>query len=534
MNYRLLYLLIVFLFSLSFTDCAKKGFPSGGKLDSIPPVLLKSNPENYTTNFSGSEIRISFDEYIKLKDLNKNLLISPPATYAPVITPLSTSKTLKIQIQDTLKENTTYSFNFGNSIVDNNEENAFEYYKYVFSTGDYIDSLKLSGTIKDAELLNPVFPATVLLYEVNDTFKDSLIYTEKPTYIATTTDSIGSFELTNLKEGTYLLLALKDKGNDYLFQPKVDKIAFEKTYVTLPTDSSYTLKLFKEAPEYKPANPKHDSKNHILFGYEGTADSLSIELISDVPPNFTSKLFKDRTTDTLHYWFKPSLEVDSLLFVAKNRGRTDTLKTRIRDLYTDTLNLKSVSPQVLIPKDSVILAANTPLTSFVPELISVTDKDTVAVETSVRINAKKNTVSVFFPKQESQTYTLKVLPGAITDFFETTNDTLQQIFRTQALSDYGTLSLTLANADEFPLIVQLVDAKFNVVSERTVTENIPVSFDYLKPALYYVRIIYDTNANGIWDTGNFLERRAPERIVYYPTQLEVRANWSLKETFTLE
>ncbi|OAB80058.1 hypothetical protein ULVI_04775 [Cochleicola gelatinilyticus] len=529
-----MYLFIAFLFSLSFTDCAKKGFPSGGKLDSIPPVLLRSTPENYTTNFNGNEIRITFDEYIKLKDLSKNLLISPPATYAPIITPLSTSKTLKIQIQDTLKENTTYSYNFGKSIVDNNEENPFEYYKYVFSTGDYIDSLTLSGTVKDAELLTPSFPATVLLYEINEVFKDSLIYTEKPTYITTTTDSIGSFELTNLKEGSYLLLALKDKGNDYLFQPKVDKIAFEKTYVTLPTDTTYTLNLFKESADYRVINPKHESKNHILFGYEGNADSLTIEVISEVPSGYTSRLFKDRSTDTLHYWFKPSVEVDSLLFLAKNRGKTDTLKARIRDLYVDTLNIKNVSPQVLTPKDSVILAANTPLTSFASELITVTDKDTVAVEASVKINRTNNTLAVFFPKLESQSYTMNVLPGAITDFFETTNDTLKYTFRTQALSDYGTLSLTLSNAREFPLIVQLVDAKFKVVSEKLVTENTVVDFDYLKPASYYLRIIYDTNANGIWDTGSFLDRRAPERVVYYPSQLEVRSNWSLQETFTLE
>ena len=135
MKHRLLYIPIVLLFLLSFTDCAKKGSPSGGIKDSIPPVIVKSNPENYSINFSENEIRIYFDEYIKLKDLQKELIVSPPLKYPPTITPLSTSKVLKIKIDDTLKENTTYSFNFGNSIVDNNEENAFKYFKYVFSTG---------------------------------------------------------------------------------------------------------------------------------------------------------------------------------------------------------------------------------------------------------------------------------------------------------------------------------------------------------------------------------------------------------------
>ena len=126
MKHRLLYIPIAFLFMLSFVDCAKKGTPSGGPRDTIPPVIVRSSPENYSTNFTGDEIEIRFDEYIKLKDLTKELIISPPMKYTPIITPLSTSKTLKIKLIDTLKPNTTYSFNFGKSIVDNNEGNQFE------------------------------------------------------------------------------------------------------------------------------------------------------------------------------------------------------------------------------------------------------------------------------------------------------------------------------------------------------------------------------------------------------------------------
>jgi hypothetical protein len=179
-THRLLYIPIALLFLLSFIDCAKKGRPTGGALDTIPPVILKTSPENYSINFSENEMRITFDEYIKLKELQKNLLISPPMTYAPVITPLSTSKTLKIQLLDTLKENTTYSINFGKSIVDNNEANAYDYYKYVFSTGSYIDSLKLSGTVGDIKFPKTTEPMTVMLYEMTEDFNDSLIYTEKP------------------------------------------------------------------------------------------------------------------------------------------------------------------------------------------------------------------------------------------------------------------------------------------------------------------------------------------------------------------
>ncbi len=533
MKHRLLYIPILLLFSLSFVDCAKKGFPTGGERDSIPPVIVKSSPENYATNFSENEIRIYFDEYIKLKDIQKELIVSPPLKNVPIITPLSASKVLKVKITDTLKENTTYSFNFGKSIQDNNEGNPFEYYKYVFSTGSYIDSLKLSGVVRDAQLLQPDNPTTVLLHEVTEAFNDSLVFSEKPTYVAIT-DTTNAFEFTNLKAGKYLLLGLKEANNDYTFQPANDKIAYAESVITLPTDSLYTLTLFKEKPKYKIARANHKTKNHITIGFEGDGENLQIDLISDTPEGFDYKIYSDIKTDTLHYWFKPEIEADSLLFVAKNYDKIDTLTVRMRELYKDTLRLSAINTGVLKAKDTLKLRANTPLVSFDSEKLIVLDKDSVKVEARLSLDSKYNTAKVIFPKSEEQYYNIQLLPGAITDFFETSNDTLNYAVQTKLLADYGTLTLTLNNVKQFPIIVQLVDTKFKVISEEYINENKPVLFDYISPANYYVRIIYDENENKKWDTGNFLERLAPENIIYYPSKIEVRANWSLNEIFTLD
>src|SRR5690606_7456079 len=208
------------------------------------------------------------------------------------------------------KTNTTYSFNFGKSIVDNNEEVEFEYFKYVFSTGNYIDSLKVSGNIRDAELISPEIPTTVMLYEANENYSDSLIYSKKPTYVTVTKDSTGYFELTNLKEGKYVLLALNEKSSDYTFQPRHDKIGFVEAVVSVPTDSVFTLTLFKEALPYKLSRPSQVGKNHIIFGYVGDADELQIETLTSVPADFVSTVIKDETKDSLHYWFKPSIDMD--------------------------------------------------------------------------------------------------------------------------------------------------------------------------------------------------------------------------------
>ncbi|WP_160110581.1 Ig-like domain-containing protein [Aequorivita lipolytica] len=534
MKHRLLYIPIAFLFLLSFTDCAKKGTPSGGLRDTIPPVIVKSSPENYSTNFTGNEIEIRFDEFIKLKEVNKELIISPPMKFAPIITPLSTSKTLKIKILDTLKPNTTYSFNFGNSIVDNNEENKFEYFKYIFSTGSYIDSLKLSGRVKDAQLIAPEVPTTVMLYEANETFTDSIIYSEKPTYITVTKDSTGIFELSNLKEGKYLLLALKEKNSDYIFQPQNDKIGFEKELITIPTDSTYTLTLFKETPSYKFVRPSQVGKNHILFGYEGRADSLNIEMLSEVPEDYISTVFKDEKKDTLHYWFKPAIETDSLIFKITNGAIIDTATVRMRELFKDSLNISALKTGTLKLKDTFKLRANTPLISLDAEKFEIMAKDSTLVEATVKLNKEYNWAEVFFPKKEDESYSIKLLPGALTDFFEKSNDTILFNVKTRLSSDYGTLNLTLVNVEQFPVIVQMLDGKYNIVAEEYITENKNVFFDALSPDKYFLRIIYDTNQNRRWDTGSFLNRMAPEKIIYYPKQIEVRANWSLNETFILK
>ena len=531
---RILYFTVLFFVTLTFVNCAKRGNPSGGLKDSIPPIIVKYNPENYSINFTEDEIKIYFDEYIKLKDINKELIISPPLKYQPEITPLSTGKFIKIKIKDTLKENTTYSFNFGKSIVDNTEENAFKYFKYIFSTGSFIDSLKLKGTVKDALLLNSEGATTVMLYEVNEAFNDSIIYSEKPNYITTTKEDSQDFELTNLKEGTYLLIALKDKTNDYVFQPQYDKIGFLKELITIPTDSSFTINIFKETLDYTIEKPKHDGKNHILFGYNGDAKDIKIELKSSVPEDFESIIYKDYKTDTLHYWFKPFVENDSLVFTATNKNYLDTLVTRMRDLYADTLVVKPINAGILTPMDTLKFSSTTPLTLFESEKVTIINQDSTAIPFKGTIDYRYNTAFLNFDIKIPESYNIQLLPGAFTDYFENTNDTINARVRTKENSDYGTLSLILKEPKILPVIVQLVNTKYKVIQEKYFTNDESILFEYLNPGEYYIRIIYDENKNKIWDTGNYLNKLQPETVIYYPEKIEIRPNWSLVETFNLE
>ena len=533
-TYRLLYIPIVFLFLLSFTDCAKKGRPSGGLRDTIAPVILRSAPENFTTNFKNNEIRITFDEFIKLKDISKELIISPPLKYPPVITPLSVSKVLKIKILDTLKDNTTYSFNFGNSILDNNEGNLFPNYKYVFSTGSYIDSLTLKGTAVDALLPKTDFPTTVALYQVDQSYKDSLVFLEKPTYITTTINETNNFELSNLKQGTYQLIALKEQTRNYTFQPKTDKIGFYKDLITIPTDSLFELRLFKEVPDFKPTRPKLESSNRISFGYEGKTDNYQITLLTQMEDDFQYQVLKQPGRDTLNFWFKPKVTKDSLVFVTKNKLQIDTTTVRFRELYSDSLRLTAINDRLISLGDTLKLKANTPLVAINSEKISVVTKDSLAIDFVAQINTKENAAQIVFDKQEEQLYSITLRNGALTDYLSNTNDSIVYRQQVKPIADFASLNLTLDNADEFPLLIELIDEKFKVVKQVYLEANAPVFFKHITPGKYFIRLIVDQNKNKIWDPGNFLDKLAPEKVVYYPSIIELRANWSWSETFTLK
>ena len=219
------YLIILFL--ILSISCAKRGIPEGGEKDEIAPKYLKAQPENNSIFFNDKKIRIYFDEYIKLDKLTNQLVVSPPIekfNYS-IFPQGGASKFIDIEINEKFKENTTFVFNFGESIKDNNEGNLLPYFKYVFSTGSYIDSLELKGNINTTYERKKDDFITAMLYPLNEKYNDSTIFKEKPLYVASTLDST-FFNFTNLKKGSYRLVAVKDSNNNYVFEPLNDKIAY--------------------------------------------------------------------------------------------------------------------------------------------------------------------------------------------------------------------------------------------------------------------------------------------------------------------
>ncbi len=533
---RFLACIFFLLIAVSVVQCGRRGGTlTGGPKDEDPPVLVKAEPENLSTNFKAKRIRLTFDEYIKLQDIQDQLIVSPPLKYIPEISPQGgVQKYLEIKIKDTLLPNTTYTLNFGQSVQDNNEGNPLSFLTYAFSTGDYIDSLEVLGVIKDAFNKEADEFISVMLYEIDTAYTDSTIYKKPPNYITNTLDSTVIFKLNNLKEGSYAMFALKDEAKNNIFDQNSDKIAFLRDTITLPTDSTYILTLFKEIQNYSASVPNFAAKNKIVFGYYGGEEDIEIKPLSIIPDTVKTKILKEKDKDTINFWFTP-YEADSIIFEVTNKRKmaVDTFTVKSRKVGIDSLKLSPNQNGALDFNSSYYLAANTPIVEVDTTKIQMIVKDSLPLRFKLVYDSIGNKLDFDFEIEPNENYTLDLLPGAITDFFGQTNDTLNYRLSTRSLADYGNLRLNLAGAVAYPVIVQLTDEKGKTELEIYATEPKTFEFNNIEPSKYLIRVIFDTNKNRKWDTGSFLQNIQPERVSYYPDEIEVRANWELEQTFTL-
>ncbi|MGL5682689.1 MAG: Ig-like domain-containing protein [Marinifilaceae bacterium] len=353
--------------ALTLHSCANRGYLEGGTKDETPPKVIKESPESYSTNFDKKYVNIYFDEFIQLKDVNNKFIISPPQNKKPKVR--LKGKYVQVEFVDTLRPNVTYSLDFADAIVDNNEGNPLGFYRYVFSTGNTIDSLELSGQVVNGESLLPVLNAYVLLYTTNT---DSLPITTIPDYIART-DSSGYFKATNLREADYKIVAIMDENRDYKYVPEgemigyidslVHPVVFDMTRVdtitriekivgrdTLVSDSivrheylaygpsNLYIKLFQEeSTQLYMTNDERKDRHKLDFTFSVPAEDngLSVEFLNAPNNEDTFLVERNAGNDTLTYWIRDSLvyKIDSLQAVVKYL-RTDSTGQRV--YHSDT------------------------------------------------------------------------------------------------------------------------------------------------------------------------------------------------------
>ncbi len=519
------------------SGCAKRGSPTGGPVDSIPPVLINASPKINSTNFDSKEIRLTFDEFVKLDKVEEQLIISPPIDKSSYeVKPLSgVTKKVFLEFIDSLETETTYSINFGNSIKDNNEGNPLTFFSYTFSTGETIDSLYVRGNISDAFDIDTDNYISIHLYRIDSVFNDSIIFNNRPTYISNSLDST-SYQFKNIKEGKYLIVAIKDIDNNYFFDPFYDKIGFIDSLITLPQDSIINFKLFKEETSLIWDKPHFINSEKIGFGYYGKLDLKNIKIESSIPDSVQYTYTKERESDTLIFWLSKN-SFDSLNFnlIEKDTTKLVTVKfDRAKDTLIDSLSINPKTSNVIHLKETFKLSSNIPLKKIEDSLITIRDIDSLIIPFTTSINDNLDQIEIEFEVSPSDNYKVFILPEAIKDIRGVSNDTLQYNVVSQTLEDYGNVYLDVIRNSEFKFILHMIDSNGDIVREfKNVNLDTTYNFDYVRPGKYTFRLIEDANNNDKWDTGNYLKKVKPESVYYFSKELEVRANWDLNETFNL-
>lgn len=593
--------------------CAKIGSPTGGPKDETPPEIVSSNPVNYSTGFDGKRIEIKFNEFIQLKNIYKELIVSPPLKER-LLTKLK-GKSLVIDLNNELRENTTYTLNFGNAIADNNEGNILPNFEFVISSGSYVDSMSVTGKLLNAFNLKPEDePVYIMLYE---NLNDSAPYFEIPSFIGKTNKD-GTFAVNNIKSDTFKIFALQDGNSNLLFDIASEKIAFiDTSFVISPElvrttyyyladslisrdsiDSDLKLTgfvidsltgdtiqveerlkyalhvnmyLFQEESEFQYLTAKErEKKEKLFFAFKRPLyDSLYIE-----PLNFTSFkewFIKEKSVnnDTVVYWITDSLisNMDTILLQLKYTvidtlenftSQIDTVILRYREQKVKTssgrrsketgdatgnekhlkleLNVKNRSTVDL--NKSIRISTEAPVSNYDSSLIKLYKIEADTLQIIQPFILTKDTVRLrtfkIIPQwEERMNYKLLIEPGAFTDIYGFSNDTILMSLVTQKADYYGTIILTAENVTS-PLIVQLLTEKEELVKEKFIIQDNTISFDFLQPRKYMLKVIYDKNNNRKWDTGNYLKKIQPEKVIYYEGDINVRSNWDVEITWKIE
>ncbi len=524
-KYFLSFLIMVFL-----TQCARKSIPTGGLKDTLPPIMINASPKMNTVFFDKEKIIITFDEFIKLKDISKQLIISPPLELDKYkVKPQGTvAKKIQIQLLDSLKKETTYTFNFGESIVDNNEDNPLPFFRYALSTGPIIDSLEIRGKVTDAyERITEPY-TSLHLYPVDSTYSDSTIFLKKPFYVTSTLDSV-IYNFKNLRPDTYEIIAIKDVGGNYLFDQNIDKIGFLEKPITLPGDSVINFRIFKEIPNLFWTRPFFINTSQIGFGYYGEADRDAIEVKSKVPRNFRYLINKNRETDTLNFWFRGD-KLDSLKFAIKEEDTTRLFNVKFKKELRDSLEISVITNSIMGLLDSFKIESNLPLVKINLDLINIKGLDSLSVPYKASLDKNYDRLSLFYDWLPNDNYKIELLPNALIDFWGNTHDTLRFSAKTKPIEDYGNIFLQILREDKDPFVLELVNLKGESLRRLDVSnESDFYEFKYLLPGNYLFRYIKDKNGNKKWDTGNYLKKIQPEMVYYSPDTIDLRANWEINQ-----
>lgn len=586
---RILKTVTSLLIPLAFIySCANMGMPKGGPKDKTPPVIVKSIPEPNQLNFKESKIRITFDEFVVPEEMNDKFIVSPPTSKRPTFK--TKGKTFMVDLNEKLLPNTTYSLDFKDGIVDNNEQNKYRDLRLAFSTGSHLDTLRIVGFVRDAFTLEPAKNCLILLYKGTS---DTLVHKSKPDFIGKT-NAMGFFAVTNLPSASYQLYAISDVDNNLKYTAGVDSIAFMDKRIeptaeyqpkrdTVVTGADTLVVLGKTRFYPDPLNfslffekgfdlsldkyerPNRKTVNLTFIG--STADTFQVEVLNAKPKGEWNLIERSRNADTLKVWLTDSLvykrdtlalrlsylQKDSLghfftkkdtikLYLAEDQAaRQEKNKHKERRKMAEeptSVVISSSLASFLDPYRDIRIESPEPIQSFDTSKVSLyVKKDTSYVRIFAKIKqdqSNQRRYLISYPWEFETNYKLNIDSTALKTIYGMYGKTFKSEFKTQSEEHYGKIIFWIKNV-KGPTLIQLLenDKDEHVLKQLSINKDGEITLPFLEPKKYLMKAIFDKNNNGKWDSGDLKEKIEPEEVCYYLSVIKVRSNWDNQDSWSL-
>lgn len=578
---------------LLIAACANMASPTGGAYDLDPPKVVKSSPGFNMTNYTKNRIELEFDENVVVDKPSEKVIVTPPQQRNPIIR--SVNRKVRVELQDTLLANTTYTIDFTDAIRDNNEGNVLENFSYSFSTGDKIDSLAISGRVVNAEDLEPLKGIFVGLHSnLNDT-----AFTKTKFERISKTNEKGEFTIRGVGEGRYRVFALDDNTRKYMYQNMGSAVAFWDSIVepySVPAirqdsvfkkdkktgfniydtivDVNYTrfmpddlvLRAFVSnvKRKYLQNVDRKENRLHVHFG--APTELPILEPLSFSADKDWYVLERYATNDTLTYWIKDKdiLAIDTLSFrmsylqtdslnqdhwiseVVKfaERGRKKEKEDKKKKKKDDEepeivfLNMKSDIAGSWDVYSDINFEFDEPLITDFAEKIKL---EKLIDTTFTRVDDFIITIDSLNPRKYSlryrwnygEEYQLSLDSASLIGYSGLWNDKYSQQFKVKSKDQYGEIAISLPGIGDLPAYVELVDKSDKPYRKIRVKREM-VLFKNVIPGEYFARLIVDTNNNYKWDTGNYFENKQPELVFYCEKKFTLRANWQNDENWPID
>ena len=535
---RLKYIGLISFLSLLIAEillsCAQIVAPTGGKKDTLAPRIVKIIPANQSRNFNGKQIDILFDEYVSVDNIQQQLSITPnlEGTYETKIMP----KGARLIFDKPFKENTTYSLNFRNTFKDMNERNVAKNIRLVFSTGKNIDSLKVSGKVKNPLTNKPIMDVSVGLYIYSDTLNPKKV---KPYYFMKT-DSSGIFTIENVAAGKYRIYAVNDINNNLLYEEAKENLGIIRDTFSLKSNlENLEINVAKMEKIPNKVLKVRTTSNYIYIDYGRVIKSVKINFVDKKDSMVyqqveaksirifnTNQVYNDTikvkisVTDSLDRVFTHDQKIKFKEKPKKNDSVKEEFSMKTKPSNGEDIDLKEVGYTFTFTKPIKILDLNK--IEFMNDTlvrVPVTERDIVwnkeKTEMKIKIDGKK-------PKDFER---LKILKGT---FISVENDSTTNFVSTHPVrnsENYGTISGEIKNPRKKNFFVELLDEQYQVIQK--VDNVLKYEFAFVKAGIYYVRLIVDESGNGKWDSGDLEKNQVPEVIKFSPDKIKLKQNFEL-------